>query len=179
MTDQQFEQIFKANFKALVRVAYAIVHEQDQAQDIVQQSFVRFWDKRDTVDIEDNIVAYLKRAVINTALNHLEKQKRIYLEEDFSHYLKESEQNNLDDEARLALIRKVTKQAIEQLPEKCQLVFSLSRYEGMTNQEVADHLNISVKAVEKHISKAVRDLREVLKPYRNLVPVFFAFWVGF
>lgn len=179
MIEQQFEQIFKANFSALVRVAYAIVHDQDQAKDIVQQSFVRFWDKKDTVDIDDNIAAYLKRAVINTALNHLEKQKRVYLEEDFSHYLKVSEQNDLDDETRLAVIRKVTKQAIEQLPEKCQLVFSLSRYEGMTNQEVADYLKISVKAVEKHISKAIKDLRIVLKPYRNLAPVFFMFWVGF
>lgn len=179
MTEQQFEQFFKSNFNSLVHVAYSIVHDKDQAKDMVQQSFVRFWDKRDTVDIHDNIEAYLKRAVINTSLNHLEKQKRVYLEEDFSHYLKVNESNDLDDETRLLVIKKVTKQAIAKLPEKCQMVFSLSRYEGMTNQEIADYLGISVKAVEKHISKAVRDLRETLKPYRNLVPIFFMFWVGF
>jgi RNA polymerase sigma factor (sigma-70 family) len=67
---------------------------------------------------------------------------------------------------------KAIQDAIKALPEKCQLVFSLSRYSDMSNKEIAEHLDISIKSVEKHISKALKELRISLKPYIHLIGIF-------
>lgn len=179
MTEKEFEDIFKSNFASLVYVAHTIIKDSDQAKDIVQQAFIKFWDKRKSVNIHDHIGSYLKKAVINTALNHIEKNKKIQFEDDFSANVESKANNTLDTEERIALIKKVTKNAIDELPEKCSLVFSLSRYDGMANQEIADYLDLSIKSVEKHISKAIKELRIKLKPFQHLAPFFLMLWVGF
>jgi len=68
--------------------------------------------------------------------------------------------------------------AISELPEKCKLVFTLSRYTDKTNRDIADELNISIKAVEKHISRALKELRVKLKPYMNSLLLFLILEVG-
>jgi len=178
MNEAQFEKLFKSNFESLSNVAYAVVKDKDQAKDIVQQVFVKFWDKRNTVNIEDNIRSYLKRATINTAINYIEREKKLRFEDDLQSF------NILDDndsnrEKNIVEIEQAVRKAVSQLPDKCQLVFSLSRYEGMTNQEIADYLEVSIKAVEKHISRALKDLRTDLKPFIKLLTFLIFIQVGF
>ncbi len=178
MTESQFEKLFKEYFAALSNVAYAVVKDQDQAKDIVQQVFIKFWDKRNSVNIEDNIKAYLKRAVVNTSLNHIEKNKKLKLEDDFKTLQLIDSDSSEAREKNIVEVEKAIKLAVANLPDKCQTVFSLSRYEGMTNQEIADYLEVSVKAVEKHISRALRELRDKLKPYMNLISIMLFLEVG-
>jgi RNA polymerase sigma-70 factor (ECF subfamily) len=73
-------------------------------------------------------------------------------------------------------VEEAIKKAILELPKKCQLVFSLSRYSDKSNKEIAEELEISVKAVEKHISRALRELRIKLKPYMNSLLIFTFFY---
>ncbi len=176
MTDSIFESLFKKHFAMLSNIANAVVKDDDQAKDIVQQVFIRFWDKRNTIDIDDNIVAYLKKAVVNTSLNHIEKQKRLNMESDINELKLIEEDNN--KEQKIETVQEVIKSAIAQLPNKCQTVFSLSKYEGMTNKEIADYLDISIKAVEKHKSRALKELRETLKPYQNFFTIILIIQVG-
>ncbi len=178
MTEHQFETIFKEHFEFLSNIAFAMIKDKDDAYDIVQQVFVKLWDKRYKVDIDDNIKAYLHRATINTTLNLIEKNKRSVnvsenkLETIPGQYV-EKNTDFLSGEVENAI-----KKAISELPKKCGIVFSLSRYSDMTNKEIADHMNISVKAIEKHISRALRELRIKLKPYMNLLILFFITEVG-
>lgn len=178
MTESQFEKLFKENFQALCNIAYSVVKDQDQARDITQQVFIKFWDKRDLVDIEDNIKSYLKRAVVNTSINHIDKVKKLKLEEDMHLHELLDDSDEVSKEQRIKQVNTAVRLAVEELPEKCQAVFSLSRYDGMTNQEIADYLNVSVKAVEKHISKALKELRIKLKPYVNFLSIIFVLQVG-
>ena len=160
------------------RVAYTVVKDADQARDIVQQVFIKFWDRRDRLSETDQIKSYLHRAVINTALNHIERAKKMKLEEDFSGYERNLDDSGVSSEEKQKMLGEKIKAAIAELPEKCQLVFSLSRYEGMSNQEIADYLEVSVKAVEKHISRALKELRVSLKPYMNYISLFLFLEVG-
>lgn len=178
MTTSEFEELFKKYFLSLCNIAYAIVKDQDQAKDIVQQVFIKFWDKKNSVNIEDNIHAYLKKAVVNTAINHLEKNKRLQLADDFQNFNIENRDNEAKEQT-IETLHKAIKNAIANLPEKCQTVFSLSKYEGMTNQEIANYMEISIKAVEKHKTRALKELRITLKPYLNILSIILFVEVGF
>ncbi len=178
MKEAEFEKLFKSYFTPLCSVAYAVVKDSDQARDIVQQVFIKLWDKRDSLKATDQLKSYLHRAVVNTSLNHIERAKKMKLEDDFSTYEKNiQESSNSSEEKQKELGNKI-KAAIAELPEKCQLVFSLSRYEGMTNQEIADYLDISIKAVEKHIGRALKELRVSLKPCMSSFSVILFLEVG-
>jgi RNA polymerase sigma-70 factor, ECF subfamily len=178
MTENHFEELFREYFTPLCNIAYSVVKDRDQARDITQQVFVRFWEKRDEIEVQSNVKAYLHRAVVNTAINHIEKFKRIKFEDDYTSLEKESycqpdKSDYTDGEVEFAV-----QKAIGKLPEKCQVVFSLSRFQGMTNQEIADNLDISIKAVEKHIGRALKELRVTLQPYMHLIGLFLMIGVG-
>jgi len=177
MTEKEFENIYRTYFAMMCTIANTIVKDRETATDIAQQVFVNFWSRKDEIIIQSNIKSYLHRSTINTALNHLEKQAHIQLSDDMSAYSEstsvEGHGTYLEGEVEQAIVK-----AISTLPPKCQEVFSLSRYQGMSNQEIADTLNISIKSVEKHITKALKDLRELLRPYLNYSIIFFAIEVG-
>jgi len=178
MTEHQFEKLFKEYFAYLSNVAFAMVKDEDDSYDIVQQVFVKFWDKRFDVDIDDNIKAYLHRATKNTALNFIDKNKRkVDFDDaalaDMSEHSEEDNSDFLSGEVEEAI-----RKAIADLPEKCQIVFNLSRYSEKSNKEIAEELDINLKTVEKHISRALKELRVKLKPYMNSLLVFLIFEVG-
>lgn len=164
MITTDFEKVFRDFFKPLTNIAFSVVKDEDTAKDIVQQVFIKLWDKKDSLEIRTNIKSYLHRAVVNTAINHLEKNKKIQLESEFSRFDSAIDKFEEADEKSLQLEDEV-KTAIDALPPKCKIVFSLSRFSSMTNKEIAEHLDISIKSVEKHIGKALKDLRIKLKPF--------------
>ena len=180
MTETEFEKAFRAEFKTLSNVAFSILRDKDTSKDIVQQVFLKLWNNRDSLSIHSNLQAYLKRSVINTALNYIEKNKKLQLEADtaqLNNLVAESNTNEVNPEKLSRLIN----YGMDSLPPKCRTVFSLSRYSGLTNKEIAEELDISIKAVEKHIGKALKELRILLKPlYKNLyLYLFFILGVGY
>jgi RNA polymerase sigma-70 factor, ECF subfamily len=166
MNEIDFEIIFKSRFSSLCNLAFTVVKNADVAKDVVQQVFMKLWHKREDLNIQGTIEAYLYRMVINTALNHIEKEKKYTrLETTNLKYtdLAETLENTSSVEDREHKVRK----AIKDLPPQCQTVFSLSRFEDLSNKEIAGHLGISVKAVEKHITIALKTLRIKLLPLMN------------
>ena len=163
MTETEFEKIFREHFHPLCNLAASIVKDTDTAKDIVQHVFVKLWQKNDEVVIRVAIKPYLYKAVLNTGLNHIQKEKKMIRTDSPQNYhsslsapdFKENEDKSIE-------IR--VQQEINNLPPVCQKVFRISRFSDLTNKEIAEELNISVKAVEKHITKALKILRERLKP---------------
>ncbi len=183
MTDSQFESVFRSHFAMLSNIAYSVIKDEDAAKDVVQQVFVKLWQKKDVLEIKGSIKSYLHRAVINSSLNYIEKNKRFFYVDSMKEECdisQDSQQKEISD----AEIEQEIRKAINELPEKCNLVFSLSRFSGMSNKEIAEYLQISIKAVEKHIGKALKTLRLSLKPlyesliYLILLSIFFNFQVG-
>lgn len=165
MIRSDFEKLFRNHFTPLTNIAYSFVRDRDTACDIVQQVFIKLWENLDKTTITSSEKSYLHRAVINTALNYIEKNKRIRLHDDFSGFENKiiSEQYDADKDEKDKTLNKQLFAAIDELPPRCKAVFRLSRIEGMKNREISENLDISQKAVEKHIGKALKYLRVRLK----------------
>jgi RNA polymerase sigma-70 factor (ECF subfamily) len=164
MSEKDFEILFKGRFTPLCNLAYTLVKDADAAKDVVQQVFIKLWHKQNELSIHGPMEAYLYRMVINASLNYIEKEKKTIRLEDhvarISLLTVEPKENSGVTEKREAIVRN----AIAGLPPRCQTVFSLSRFENLSNKEIADQLGISLKAVEKHVTIALKTLRTKLRP---------------
>jgi RNA polymerase sigma-70 factor, ECF subfamily len=174
MNDCEFETLFREQFSPLCNLAYTVVKDTDVAKDIVQQVFLSLWQKRTELNIHTSSKSYLCRAVVNTAINHISRKKKLIT---LDHNIKEpaAEEDTPSTSATTETLDIKVRLAINELPPVCQKVFTLSRFSDLTNKEIACELNISVKAVEKHISKALKTLRITLKPVlkAEMVMLFF------
>jgi RNA polymerase sigma-70 factor (ECF subfamily) len=171
MTGPEFEKFFREEFNALSNLAYTVVKDTDEARDVVQQVFLNYWQNRENIVIRGAAKGYFYKAVLNTAVNRLNKSKRLTTLEG-TQLLTLSQEPEAEDNTRL---KDQLHTAINNLPPVCQHVFRLSRFSDMTNKEIAQELDISVKAVEKHNTKALKVLREQLKPlYKSNYLITFA-----
>lgn len=160
--------LFENYHQLLCSVAHRIVRDPDVAKDIVQDVFVKFWNNRKTTEITLSLSAYLKRSVINTALNELEKIQR-HRKADLINIPPDSLVQHGDQEFAHQELSRQLENAIDKLPIRTRAVFVLIRNEEMSYKEVGESLDISVKAVEKEMMKALRLLRGLLKDF---LPVF-------
>ena len=179
LTEGQFEDLFRKNFAGLCNFAFSIVKDKEQGHDIAQQAFVNLWEHRDTNDEQMNYVSYLRRTVVNLSINHIHRHRRVQLEDEYTQTQLDSvaepdRSDYLQGEVENAILS-----AVGKLPERSQLVFSLSRFQGMSNKEIADNLDISIKAVEKHIGKSIKELRTMLAPYLKILVFFWLSGVGY
>lgn len=156
-----FEETFKLHYKALCNAANKILDDKDASEDVVQDVFLKLWAKKEDITIIQSIKSYLYRATINTSLNYLESNKKILRLQD----TEITTAVNGGEELQHKELEIKINEAINLLPPKCKAIFVLSRYEGMKYQQIADHLDISIKTVENQMSKALQMLREQLKPF--------------
>lgn len=165
-------QIFDRYYHALLGNVYRIIPDEDTCQDLVQEVFVELWRKRAELDIHTSLQAYLRRAAVNRALNYLKIQRRVQLQENDDWTISpDTSQADIRQLEKQESLEAALHRAIDLLPEKCRLVFSLSRFEQMSHREIAAQLDISVKTIENQITKAMKLLREVMLRSRDLSPV--------
>lgn len=164
--DQKFiDLLFDKYYTYLCNVVYRVINDADYAEDIVQEIFTDIWRKRESINIQTSLRAYLRRASVNRSLNHIRKQRMKFDENEDA--IIDIESNTIDGQQELEKdeLEQRIHDCIDALPPKCKLVFSLSRFENMSYQEIANHLEISIKTVENQISKALRILRSSIQPY--------------
>lgn len=138
---------------------YSLVHDQDIAEDIVQNVFIRTWKKRDQLKADFEIKSFLYKSVYNEFIDYYRKQKSVFpLENKYISALSSVVED--EDEQSLEKLLKLVKLEIQNLPPKCKEIFLLSKQEGLTNIEIAEYKNVSVKSVEAHITKAFSILRK-------------------
>jgi RNA polymerase sigma-70 factor (family 1) len=152
----------------LCRLASTLLKDPEQAKDVVQEVFIKFWRNRHNTKITTSLKAYLKRAVVNTSLNYLEQNKAsLKLPVEKADQQHSADHPDTPHEYQ-ELVTKVDV-AIQQLPVRTRTVFTLIRSDEMSYKEVSESLDISVKAVEKEMMKALRLLREALKDYLPVI----------
>ncbi len=164
--EKAFEQLYKLYFPRLYSFALKIIADSDLAKDTVQNVFIRLWETHETFRHE-HPEAFLYRMVRNASLNYVRHLKVVdNLKSKIKDQLLGEELYYIDlvgNEPYLLIEKELQEKVSEvmnSLPEKCRIVFRMSRIEGLKNQEIADRLNVSIKAVEKHISKALSVYRE-------------------
>lgn len=155
--------MFKKYYNPLCNFATTIVKDHKMAQDVVQDVFTGLWDKREVISIDTNEKSYLFQAVKNRALEMLRKQKND-VKISTADYNEIYDSNDaLDEQARKYMLKEYLYSSIRQLPPKCQEIFVLNKMNGLTYNEIAIDLDISVKTVENQIGKAYRKLRDLMK----------------
>lgn len=165
-----FERLFYTYAEALIRFARRYVTDVPTAENIVQDVFVSVWEKRSDLDSSKNIKTYLYVAVRNRAfsiLRHEEVRRR------GADTLRRVEASVRTPEELLNAkeIAKEVRLAVNALPERCRLVFSMNRYDGLTYREIAEIEGVSVKTVETQMGRAFKFLRNRLASL--LTPVLF------
>lgn len=162
-----FELVFNANFSPLIAYAMRFLDEREEAEEIVQDVFVKFWDKCAELAPGSSVKSYLYRSVHNTCLNYLKHQK---VKDTYRQYVigfLEHTAEMTTEERDPDLLRQEILAEIDNLPPRCSEIFKLSRLDGLKYHEIAEHLDISIKTVEVQMGKALRVLREKLAHLKN------------
>lgn len=141
--------------------ALKFVSDEQQAQDVVQDVFVKLWDKFDSLGDDVKYKPYLFTSVRNKALEiyRHNNMKATHEEKIIKHELLN---HDIDEDVEKYVRLEKIHQAIEQLPNKCKQIFVLSKIDGLTYEEIGNHLNIAKKTVENQIMRALKILREKL-----------------
>ena len=176
MDNKHFEIIYKRYFQVLYNFSLHIVGKAEVAEDIVQDVFLSLWSNRNEVDYSVSTKPYLYTLTYRKSLDHLKRSesKNIPISSHI-HPLDEFYYSIFmqDEDIYVNEMSSIIKHTIDSLPDKCKEVFRLSREKGMKNKEIAEKLNISVKAVEKQITKALADLRNQLREKGYLSLIYF------
>ncbi len=173
-TKEDFETLFRSEFKGLCFFAQKYVKDYDTAREIVQDSFINLWEKRATVDSSRSVKSYLTATIHNKCHNYLRDNKKFntnLLEIENLIEISGISDNDILVEQELHQTIQI---AIEALPDKCREIFILNRYENLKYQEIADKLEISIKTVEAQMSKALQHMRLRLAGYLILFPAMLA-----
>lgn len=154
MTVREFEHHFRKLYLQLGMYALRIVGDSDDAEDIVEETFMKAWQAISSGTVIENFSSYIYRSVRNECVSYLRRRT------DFENIdtIPEISDEVIDTSVRDARIWK----AIDSLPEKCREVFLMSKRDGFSNQEIADELGISIKTVKNQMTKALSRLREAL-----------------
>jgi RNA polymerase sigma-70 factor, ECF subfamily len=173
-----FELLFRENYTVLCRYCIQFVRVPEIAEEIVQDQFITLWEKREQIEIHTSVKAYLYKSVKNKSIDYLKsKYARLKSGETAEMY------NIADNNSPQSIIEgneatRIIEMAIKQLPEKCYAVFSLSRFGGMSNKEIADELNISVKTVENQVTIALRKIKDFLRKHGISIIIFIGYLVN-
>ena len=167
--DTAFEQLFKAHYKPLHAYAHLILKDLDLAEEIVQNMFLKFWEKRELLKVDASVKAYLYKCIYNDSLNYLKHEKVKTKYQDFTKQTRNELSESAAAKVELGELHFNLREALNELPEQCRTIFQLSRFEELKYREIAEQLGISIKTVEKQMSKALQILRVKLVDFLILV----------
>ena len=161
--EKAYDYIFRKYYKALCAQANAYVNDLDLAQSLVQDCFIRFWEKRQQATKIENLSSYFSFMVRNKCIDHLRKEDRFSQLEYAGLNEADSQESDfllLSHEFEEKLV-----EALSVLPERCRIAFEYSRFENLSYPEIAREMEISVKAVEALVSRSLKILRKELQDY--------------
>jgi RNA polymerase sigma-70 factor, ECF subfamily len=174
-----FEKLFRVNYASLCRYAVQFVRRPELAEEIVQDQFIYIWNNRTEIEIRTSIEAYLYKAVKNKSIDYLRSRYAKIKFEEAGNLGTDTRWENPVDKLEASELKRLLRDAVQNLPEKCHTVFTMSRFGGMKNQEIANTLDISVKTVENQITIALKKIKFFLeKHWMMLIPLISLFFKG-
>ena len=163
-----FETLFRRHYRYLYSVAIQYVKDPDLAEDALQEVYLKLWTNRHQLDESQSVRNYLATAMRHQVLNIIRDEKRAVLR----HLTHQATQPDIDTTTEETLILNeygsVVKDALNQLPTQRRLVFTLRSESGLTNEEVASQLHISINTVKVHYYQACRFLRNYLRQHAGI-----------
>lgn len=159
---KQFESLFRSSYVSLVRYAKTLVRDHDTAEEIVQDLFFRIWQDKEKLKIESSLNSYLFRSVHNRCLHYIEHYRVVERHAEEMTYRQTETQESPADILHYKELQARIAGILERLPEKCGMIFCMSRFEGLKYSEIAEKLSVSVKTVESNMGRALKEFRKEL-----------------
>jgi RNA polymerase sigma-70 factor (family 1) len=159
-----FRQVYGDYYKRLFQFSLAIVKIRESAEEIVEDVFVRIWQRKASLPSIGNLRVYLYTATKNTSLNYLSKKAKECIAEPFDHIHIGLSASGVTPEELLitAEMYRKLQSAVEALPPRCKIIFKLVREDGLRYKEIAEILNISVNTIDVHMAIAVKRIAAAL-----------------
>lgn len=175
---ESWELVVEVFYQPLYGYILSMTRHSETSEELVQDVFVNFWVKREQIQINTSLKAYLYRAARNHTLNFLKRQsfERNYHKE-LVHLQSYEGLNATAQEVQYNELELQLKKAIEALPEHCREIFEMSRFEDLTYKEIAEALEVPVRQVHYQISLALKSLRNDLKGYVDIPLMNLAYWL--
>lgn len=159
-----FSTIYNKYWKRVYFFVSLYTKNPSDAEDLTQEIFIKVWESREKIAPDKDIANYLFIAAKNTALNHLRKNKNEpFFIENILDTLEEYASNYSDEHLAIKELEKEVESFIKQLPERQKEVFFLSRKGNYTYAQIAEKMNISIKTVENHMTRALTFLRKKMQ----------------
>lgn len=168
-SDQRaFDDLFRTFYPVLVRFAMRYVSNKMAARDVVQESFMKLWQTRGRIDASRSLKSYLYTMVRNRSLNEIRDRSGIDVNREKAHNqqrVEDPEEIKLDSKS--GQLEERMKLWIDELPDRQKEAFSLSRFEGLDHDEIAEVMSVSPKTVNNHIVAALSTLRGRYEQYKS------------
>ncbi|GAB1451833.1 RNA polymerase sigma-70 factor [Draconibacterium sp.] len=160
MTQQEFKKLFENHFAQVRNFVFYRSGNVDVATDIAQETFLKIWEKQDSIQPE-KVKGLLFKIAGDLYISHYRKEKRSF--NFFNNYIFNNESQSPEEDMAFDQLKENYAKALEKMNEKQRTVFLLSRAENLKYTEIAEMLGISMKAVEKRMKLALEHLRILLK----------------
>ncbi len=158
--ESNFEEVFKTYFGPLCNYVNSYLKDWESSREIVQGTFMKVWENKDSIKINTSAKSYLYSAVRNRMIDSIRSNKKF---DEYKNTVNVDEADEGIENMNSFLIREEILKSMEKLKPKMKKIFSLSKIEGLTYNEIAAYLNISKRAVEDNVAKALRILKEDLE----------------
>lgn len=158
-----FQETFYKYYEPLCKYAFTIVKEPHSCEDIVQETFLRVWEKKQNLIGSEELTWYLYTAIRNNCLSFLEKKQKTVLGDFNGQEVIETPGERPQPNIKEADYDTLLKNALDNLPPKCREVFVLSRVSNLTYKQISESLGISIKTVENQMGKALKILRAYIR----------------
>lgn len=165
--EHAWELVYKKYWQQLYSSAFAVLKNEQICEDIIQDIFMKLWTERDRLKIEISIPAYLKTCVRHEVYRKLRsgRMNEDIFDEVYQKIVVGLDFNDIEYKEMNGQINII----VERLPEKCKLVYKLSREEYLSNKQISERLNISIKTVENHMTKALGFLKTAMGQLTSLI----------
>jgi RNA polymerase sigma-70 factor (ECF subfamily) len=167
-----FAFVFRSYYRELYYLAFKIIHNAEDARDITQTTFIKFWESRQKLIDGMPLKPFLFIIQRNNCLDFIKSRRNKFSPIPADSIPDQKIESSFDEIIAKELEFKIV-EAVSELPLKCRQIFELSRYAGLKYSEIASKLNISVKTVENQMSIALDKLRNSLADYLPIIFFFF------
>lgn len=177
---EAFHFFFEKYYTDLCNLINFYIHNSIVAEEIAQDIYLQFWEKKGNIKIAVSVKTYLLKASKNKSLNFLRNEKKkFHIHEKLSRINEDCFDELPENSMDTSWLRDLIYQAVQSLPPKCREIFILAKEENLSYKEIAEQLGISVKTIENQMGKALKKLREYLRPYyKEIFALFLALTFG-
>ena len=170
---QHFNSLFNEYYRRFIHFAMGYLRELETAEDFVSEAFTAYWENRENLLPDTNPQAYILAIIKNKCLNHLQHQQvhfRVTAElKEHAEWLQQTKISTLeacDPDFLFSMeLQQIIDETLNKLPQKTQMIFFLSRNQGLTYKQIAEKTHLNQKTIEFHISKALQQLRLSLSDF--------------